>query len=121
MIMIKMIKTRIPIAMGTTPPRMPFASSLFAPVPCVLWSKQKAQAPLLTHKDSPATSRSDWQVAPWHSGSCFHMMPFTTDDGPATACLVVRSWQERLDLPPGVVRQLAPSGYLPISSTAATT
>ena len=48
MIMIKMIKTRIPIAMGTTPPRMPFASSLFAPVPCVLWSKQKAEAPILT-------------------------------------------------------------------------
>ena len=29
MIMIKMIKTRIPIAMGKTPPRMPFASSIF--------------------------------------------------------------------------------------------
>src|ERR687889_328335 len=25
------------------------------------------------------------------------MMPFTTDDGPATVCLVVRSWQQRLD------------------------
>ena len=35
------------------------------------------------------------------------MMPFTIDDGPATAYLVVRSWQQRLDLFPGLVRQLA--------------
>ena len=76
MIMIKMIKTRIPIAMGTTPPRMPFASSLFAPVPCVLWSKQKAQAPILTHKDSPATSRRNW--ASRHT-TCEHLRSQTSN------------------------------------------
>jgi hypothetical protein len=110
MIMIKMIKTRIPIAMGTTPPRMPFASYLFALVPCVLWSKQKAQAPILTQKDSPATGRSNWAS---RAMVLRFLRPYDA--------VYYRRWSRHC-LPrrwfmaraarflPGVVRQLAPSG-----------
>jgi len=107
--MIKMIKTRIPIAMGTTPPRMPFASYLFAPAPCVLWSKQKAQAPILTQKNSPATGGSN---RPSRAMALRFLRPCDAvyyRRWSATACLVVRSWQQRLDLLPGLVCQLVPS------------
>src|SRR5919107_5050197 len=102
--------TRIPIAMGTTAPCMPFASYLFAPAPCVLWSKQKAQAPILTQKDSPARGRSN---RPSRAMALRFLRPYDAvyyRRWSATACLVVRSWQQRLDLLPGLVCQLVPSG-----------
>src|ERR687890_1091318 len=89
--------TRIPIAMGTTAPCMPFASYLFAPAPCVLWSKQKAQAPILTQKDSPARGRSN---RPSRAMALRFLRPYDAvyyRRWSATACLVVRSWQQRLD------------------------